>query len=143
MRPLSFHRLASSLVVLVTLVLPACASDGGSGEDLRTVELTAEDAGSAISVRPGDEIVVTLGSNATTGFAWELTVEPAAEILEFLGSEYVAPETELVGAGGQEVWRFRAAAEGTTSFTLTYLRSFSGETAGEPFDLTVLVQRAG
>lgn len=143
MRSLSVHRLAGSLAVLATLALPACGSDTGSDGDPRMVELTAEDAGSTVSVRPDDEIVVTLDSNATTGFAWELTAEPAAEILEFIGSEYVDPETGLVGAGGQEVWRFRAAAEGTTSFELTYLRSFSGETAGEPFDLTVVVRPVG
>lgn len=141
MRPLSVHVVGS--LALVTLALPACASDGGAGEDLRTVELTGQDAGRTLSVRPGDEIVVTLDSNPTTGFAWELTTEPVAEILELLGSEYVGPETALVGAGGQEVWRFRAAAEGTTDLELTYLRSFSGETAGEPFGLTVLVQPAG
>jgi predicted secreted protein len=72
-----------------------------------------------------------------------LTAGPAGEVLELVGSEYVDPETDLVGAGGEEIWRFRARAEGTTSFALTYMRSFSGETAGEPFDLTVLVQAAG
>lgn len=141
MRPLSVHVVGS--LALVTLTLPACASDGGSGEDPRTIDLTAEDSGRTLSVRPDDEIVITLDSNATTGFAWELTTEPVAEILEFLGSEYVGPETELVGAGGKEVWRFRAGAEGTTSLELTYLRSFSGETAGDPFDLTVVVQPSG
>ena len=141
MRPLSAHVVGS--LALVALALPACASDGGSGEDLRTVELTLKDTGSTISVRPGDEIVVTLDSNATTGFAWELTVEPMDQVLELLGSEYVRPESELVGAGGQEVWRFRAIGEGTTSLQLTYLRAFSGETAGRPFDLTVVVRPAG
>lgn len=137
------HLVAGTLLAVATLVLPACGSDAETGEDPRTFELTAEDAGGTLSVRPNDEIVVALDSNATTGFAWELTAEPAGEVLELVGSEYIEPETDLVGAGGEEVWRFRARAEGTTSFTLTYARSFSGETAGEPFDLTVVVQPAG
>lgn len=143
MSPLTVRRVAGPLLVLATLALPACGSDAESGSDPRTFELTADDAGGTVSVRPGDEIVITLESNPTTGFAWELTGEPAREVLELVGSEYTEPETDLVGAGGEEVWRFRALAEGITSLALTYMRSFSGETAGEPFDLTVVVQPAG
>lgn len=143
MTPLTVRRVAGPLLVLATLALPACGSDAESGGDPRTLELTADDAGGTVSVRPGDEIVITLESNATTGFAWQLTGEPAGEVLEPVGSEYVEPENDLVGAGGAEVWRFRALAEGTTSLALTYMRSFSGETAGEPFDLTVVVQPTG
>jgi len=143
MTPLTVHHVAGSLLVLATLALPSCGSDAETGGDPRTFDLVADDAGGTLSVRPDDRIVITLESNATTGFAWELTSEPASEVLELVGSEYVEPETDLVGAGGEEVWRFRAMAEGTTSLALTYMRSFSGETAGDPFELTVVVQPAG
>lgn len=139
---LSVHLVAGTLLAVSTVALSACGSDPETGEGTRTFELTADDAGGTLSVRPGDGIVITLDSNATTGFAWELTSEPAGEVLELVGSEYGEPETDLVGSGGEEVWRFRALTEGTTSFTLTYMRSFSGETAGEPFDMTVVVQPA-
>jgi predicted secreted protein len=64
--------------------------------------------------------------------------EEPSSLTRFAGSDYVTPDTTLVGAGGQEVWRFRAAAEGTSSLELTYQRA-SGETAGEPFQITVEV----
>jgi predicted secreted protein len=56
-------------------------------------------------------------------------------------SRYVEPESGLLGAGGTEVWSFRAAEGGTTRLELVYARS-SGETAGEPFVLAVEVTPA-
>jgi inhibitor of cysteine peptidase len=142
MRTLTTPRVAAALLVLATLLFTACGSDAEPAEGTTTIDLTAADAGRTLSVHPGDEIVVTLDSNATTGFAWQMLTKPASEILDLVKSEYVAPDTELVGAGGEEVWRFVATGQGSTHVAMTYARSFSGETAGEPFDFTVVVQPA-
>jgi len=141
MRTLTTPRVARALLVFATFLFAACGSDPEPAEGGRTIELTAADAGSMLSVRPGDEIVITLGSNVTTGFAWQLEAEPASEILDKISSTYLAPDTDLVGAGGEEVWRFVATGEGTTHVGMRYARS-SDETAGRPFDLTVVVQPA-
>lgn len=143
MRTLTTSRVVATLLVLSTAMFAACGSDADPAQGNRTIELTAADTGSTLSVRPGDEIVVTLESNATTGFAWQMQTEPASEILDIATSEYLAPDTELVGAGGEEVWRFVATGEGTTRVAMRYARSFSGETAGEPFGFTVVVQPVG
>lgn len=142
MHTLTTARVAATLLVLAALLLTSCGANDEPAEGGRTFDLTAADAGRTLTLRPGDEIVVTLDSNATTGFAWRLDTEPAAEVLDLVKSEYVAPETELVGAGGQEVWRFVATGRGSTRVAMGYERGFSGETAGEPFDLTVVVDDA-
>ena len=141
MRTLTPSRVATALLLLAMLPLTACGSQDEPAEGGRTIEIGMETSGGTLTARPGDEIVITLESNATTGFAWTLVTEPASEILDLVDSEYIAPETELVGAGGEEVWTFVATGEGTTALAMSYQRS-SGETAGEPFDLTVLVQPA-
>jgi inhibitor of cysteine peptidase len=141
MRTLTTPRVAAALLVLGMLLFAACGSDTEPAEGGRTLELTAADTGSALTLHPGDEIVVTLESNVTTGFAWELDTRPASEILDVMEPEYVTPETDLVGAGGEEIWRFVATGEGTTELEMRYARS-SGETSGAPFDLTVVVQPA-
>jgi inhibitor of cysteine peptidase len=142
MHTLTTSRVAVALLVLATLPLTACGAKDEPAEGGRTFDLTAADAGRTLTLRPGDEIVVTLDSNATTGFAWQIDTKPAAEVLDLVKSEYVAPETELVGAGGQEIWRFVATGRGSTDIAMTYARGFSGETAGEPFGLTVVVDDA-
>jgi inhibitor of cysteine peptidase len=114
-------------------LLSAC---GGNADASKTVTLSTKDNGRTVRVHPGDEIAVTLDSNVSTGFRWVLTRAPDAQIVELVGSDYVTPESTLLGAGGQEVWRFRASGEGTSVLQLTYQRS-SGETAGGPFQITV------
>ena len=141
MRTLIPIRVAVALLLLATLGLTACGSDAEPAEGGRTIDLTAEDSGSSVEAAVGDEIVITLESNVTTGFAWTLVTEPESEVLDLVDSEYVAPDTDLVGAGGEEVWTFVATGEGTTAIAMNYQRS-SGETAGEPFDLTVVVKAA-
>jgi inhibitor of cysteine peptidase len=126
------------LAALLLLVVVASIGCGGDAEAAKPVELTAEDNGSTQQLSVDAELVITLDSNVTTGFAWKLTTEPDPAVVDLVGSEYLAPETELVGAGGQEVWTFRATGEGSTNLTLTYERS-SGETAGEPYTVTVEV----
>jgi len=139
MKTLIRPTLAAILSLLTALAASACGNGASAG---RSVTLTAEDNGSTVEVEVSDEIVITLESNITTGFAWTLTTEPDADVLELVDSEYRSPETDLLGAEGNEVWTFTATGEGTTSLELTYERS-SGETAGEPFALTVVVTPAG
>jgi inhibitor of cysteine peptidase len=130
---------SGSLLLLTAFASASCSGDAGVA---RSVELTAKDSGSTAQLQTSDELVITLDSNVTTGFAWKLATEPDPKVLELVSSDYVAPETTLVGAGGQEVWTFRATGDGTTELTLSYERS-SGETAGEPFTVTVEVAPAG
>lgn len=134
------HRGTASLLLIVTAIaVAACGDEAEPGsEPPQIVEVTAEDTGTTVELVPDDEVVITLESNVTTGFAWTLARAPDAEVLELVDSTYVEPETELVGAGGEEVWTFRALGAGTTDLELSYERS-SGETAGEPFALTVVV----
>jgi len=126
------------LAALLLSAMFAVAGCSGDAEAAKPAELTAEDNGSTQRLSVDAQMVITLESNVTTGFAWTLTSEPDPAVLEFVDSEYLAPETELVGAGGQEAWTFRATGEGSTALTLSYERA-SGETAGEPFTVTVEV----
>jgi len=139
MQTLTYRCTASLLLILTAIAVAACGdeTEPASGPP-QVVEVTAEDAGTTVELLPDDEVVVTLESNITTGFAWTLSRTPGAEVLELVDSTYVQPETDLVGAGGEEVWTFRAVGAGTTHLELSYERS-SGESAGEPFALTVVV----
>jgi inhibitor of cysteine peptidase len=115
----------------ILLLGASCAGDAGS-----RIEVTAEDRGRTIRLEPSQELVVTLASNPSTGFRWILSEEPDPGILELVGSTYVEPETDLLGAPGEEVWTLRAVEPGRTSFVLRYERS-SGERSGAPFELAV------
>ena len=72
-----------------------------------------------IQVDIGQAFAIALASNPTTGYTWEAEVDE--RVLERLGKEF-EPHGQGVGAGGQEVLRFRALQEGETGITIEYRR---------------------
>jgi predicted secreted protein len=141
MRNLIRLRLAM-LTLLVAIVSATCGpgSEVGTREP-ETVELGEQDSESTVPLRAGDQLLIRLDSNVTTGFAWAIVSEPATEVLELVGSEYVEPETGMLGAGGQELWTFVATGEGVSDLELSYDRA-SGETSGRTFVVTIEVAPA-
>jgi inhibitor of cysteine peptidase len=125
---------AATALVLVTLTAAGC---GGDGET--TLDLSAADSGAAIEVEPGTVLVLTIDSNQTTGFRWNLVQEPDAGVLAFRSSTYEEPEEPLPGSGGVEVWRFEAIGEGTTSFELGYFQPWEPDVIEDEFSITVTV----
>ena len=89
-------------------------------------------------------LVVTLESNPSTGYGWE-QVEDQGSILEQIGEAEFKPaetgEPPLVGAGGSEIFHFKAAGAGQTTLQLVYHRSW--EEGVEPlrtFSIEVVVR---
>lgn len=75
-----------------------------------------------IATAPGREFDISLQSNRTTGFMWQLSSPLDASIVQFVGSEYKAPKSRLQGAGGTEVWTFRSVGPGQTTISMKYAR---------------------
>jgi inhibitor of cysteine peptidase len=65
---------------------------------------------------------IDLASNPTTGFRWHLGNKLIEKLVRPLGSEFIPPQTQLVGAGGREIWRFQAMGRGRTKIVLEYAR---------------------
>jgi predicted secreted protein len=89
-------------------------------------------------VYPGS-LIVSLGSNPTTGFQWDEEAAIAQiimgePILEQVSHNYVEPqsgEEPLVGAPGKDVWVFDSKATGTTTVKFSYSRPWEGGEKGE------------
>ena len=133
---MSLARSGAALAVGAVLALVAGGCGPGSGSQTR---LTEAADGSTVTLAVGDELVVALESNASTGYAWQV-VTPLPEMLEQAGeARYVAPEDEdLVGAPGTEELTFDVVATGSGTLELVYVRSF--EEPAEPAEtVTVTV----
>lgn len=75
------------------------------------------------AMKVGDEFVLTLESNPSTGYLWRLVVKPDESTVQLVSSEYrAAPDTNRVGAGGNEVWTFLATGKGKAEISLIYIR---------------------
>ena len=88
-----------------------------------------ENAGAQFDVTVGQELSITLASNVTTGYHWELASPLNEAMIQLVASEYKAPETKLTGVGGQEIWTFRAVGQGQTLIHLKYVRPWEKDVA--------------
>ena len=110
------------LALAVTLALPLIHA------------VAEEDAGNA----PENPVVI-LSANPTTGYTW--AVEIADEAVVSVTDDGIAPDSEeLTGAGGMQRFELVGKAQGYTTVTFVYARSW--ETEEEPvyklvYDLSV------
>jgi inhibitor of cysteine peptidase len=98
------------------------------------VALDAEDDGTQVELRAGQVLVVTLESNPTTGYRWEVSEVDESVLAQIGEGEFQeAPKEgeQMVGVGGTETFRFESAP-GNTTLTLVYHRTW--ETDVEPED---------
>lgn len=111
-----------------------------------TVAVSTQFAETAIpvTVRAGDQFTVTLPSNPSTGYSWQMLKEPDSKVLKKTGSKYNEPQKQnppIVGAGGKETWSFKAAGKGKQNIEMVYVRPWEKGVAPvrkQPFEVTVL-----
>jgi len=107
-----------------------------------TTVMTYDDEGQEIDIGAGQEFIIALGSNPTTGYSWQASYDDAK--LELVGGEptYEADETDgdIAGAGGVEYFRFKTLAAGETEVTLTYEQPWEGGDVGDTKVFTVNIE---
>ncbi len=82
-----------------------------------------------VRARIGGEIVVTLCSNASTGFTWEPPVYDHAA-LRLVRVVSTPPSTGPAGAAGTRTWTFRALTPGSHPVQFAYRRPWAGGEKG-------------
>ncbi len=101
---------------VLVLIATGCAAP-------RPLELTAADSGSTVTLAPDQELVITLEGNPTTGYQWE--IEGALpEMLVQVGEPAYTADSEAIGSGGEQTWRFLAVTAGEGELRMKYWRSF-------------------
>lgn len=123
------------LLILATVAaLTICSVAGCVGE-----VKTYTDSGQAIDIGVGQEFVIALGSNPTTGYSWQESYDE--NMLELVKWSYEEEaEEDLVGAGGIEYFCFRALEAGETEITLVYKQPWEGGGIGETKVFTVNIE---
>ncbi len=134
------HRMRSKwllmgLVAAVLLLITACSSLPSQ------VSVDESSSGKQVEIAVGGSLTVTLESNATTGYSWGLKEISDASILQKAANTYEAPTSGLIGAGGKEVWNFKALKAGKTSLSMGYSQPWAGgQKDANIFNLTVVVK---
>ena len=111
---------------------------------LKDIHVDARDNGSLVFLKPSQVLVVTLESNPSTGYQWEVSAMDTA-VLQQMGKAEFLPSAstgrQIVGAGGMERFRFKALKSAESSLKLVYRRPWEKE--AEPaatFSIQVLVR---
>jgi inhibitor of cysteine peptidase len=104
---------------------------GPTGENPMTGETDSskKNVSSRLDVTVGQEFSITLASNPTTGYHWELATSLDEPVVKLLANEFKASGTGMLGAGGQEIWTFRAMSRGQTVVQLKYVRPWEKDVA--------------
>jgi inhibitor of cysteine peptidase len=106
---------------LLMVVVATCLVAGCVGE----VE-TYTDPGQTVTIGAGQQFVIALGSNRTTGYSWQESYDQT--MLELVEKTYKEEAKQgVVGAGGVEYFRFKTLSKGETKITMVYKRSWEEE----------------
>jgi inhibitor of cysteine peptidase len=146
-------------VLLVPLLMIGCSAEKSTstttpttvpafngGQEAKTIELTIDDFTAQKNmvkdielIRPGS-LIVSLGSNPTTGYQWDEAVISDTSVVAQASRNYVEPQSEgtepVVGAPGKDVWVFDSKAPGTATIKMSYSRPWEGGEKDE-FTLTI------
>jgi predicted secreted protein len=108
----------------------------------KTVDVSEADNGGQIEVELGKLLVVMLESNPSTGYQWELIKKNESILKQFGQTEFKPSETyspQVVGAGGWDIFHFKAVSAGQTTLELVYHRSWEEAEPLKTFSIQVIV----
>jgi inhibitor of cysteine peptidase len=135
LRRCSMKRFMTILVVaaVIGILLTACGTAGPK---------VYSDPSQIISVKVGQNFIIALDENPTTGYRWQEEFD--ASFLELVGDKY-EPSSEakkpgIVGAGGTRSFEFKASKKGETKVTLVYKQPWKGGGVGETKVFTVSIK---
>ncbi len=118
---------AASLIM--ALLVASCTSTKASKFEGNTVEIpeSLQETGMA-AAESGNRASISFDANATTGYAWEYTLDDEG-IIEEQSSSYDTDEHSegIVGYGGRQNYLFKAVKEGETTARFSYRRPWDAD----------------
>jgi inhibitor of cysteine peptidase len=93
---------------------------------MAVVELSGSDNGRSVELREGDEVLLRLAENPTTGFRWHID---QAEGIEPAGEAFHLGRDPRIGSGGVHEFRFRRTGRGPGRLALRNWQPWAGESS--------------
>lgn len=91
---------ATAFLMCLFACLPSSAKE---------LSVDATSSGKEVSIADGGTLTVTLETNATTGYRWSEDANISDKtVMQQAGHKYESPATPIPGAGGKEIWAFKA-----------------------------------
>jgi len=93
-----------------------------------------------IKVRQGEVFRVILKANHSTGFSWQWENKSNKSIVDSVYMDYVLSDKAITGAGGNEIWEFKAKRKGEQKLIMVYKRPWEKEGSFEKEEILVRVE---
>jgi predicted secreted protein len=101
------------------------------------IQLSTKDNNSVVQAHINDVIIITLNSNATTGYQWKID-SMDEKLIQNTNSGFVRNDSTAPGASGQQYFAFKPLQNGSSKISLKYLRNWQGDAdATKRFDVAV------
>lgn len=129
-------------MILVLAVLTSAVLAGCSGAS-NGIQLGADDNGTRVKMKKGQTLVVSLESNPTTGYSWQMVPSDDGVLVQVGEAKFEESPRgrDMVGVGGVETLRFQAKETGQTTLELAYRRPWeTSEKPIETFSIQVTVE---
>ncbi len=120
------------VILFSTLLIAGC---GGNGDPE-----SHSDPSRTIKVKNGDEFVISLESNPTTGYSWQETSDSTMVSLINVDYEEDQAEEGMVGVGGKEFFTYRALQSGETKIEMVYGQHWEGGEVDAPLVFNVVIE---
>lgn len=131
------NRISIDLVRIGIVVLAVCLTAGCT----KPVHLTEADNNGQVTLKQGQELVIALEANPTTGYQWELAECNQSILIQQGEPSYAASQSVRPGSAGLESWCFTARAKVETELRLVYQRSWEEDTEpAQTFTVKVVVR---
>ena len=115
----------------------------GSDVSVSATEVIATEVsnGKTIAVAKGDSLVISLESNPSTGYVWQIGKNENA-VLKLAGAPAFEPGAkQMPGAPGHQLFKFEAIASGSDAIELGYVRPWEKDLApARKFSIVVTVK---
>lgn len=84
--------------------------------------VSAEETLETINAEAGRDFTITLESNGSTGYQWQLAEPVDENFIQLVESKYIDAGNGLPGAPGKEEWTFKPIKTGRAKISLEYIR---------------------
>ncbi len=119
----------------LAMIMKRCSELSGVNENNNGQEYT---------VAVGQSFVVSLASNPTTGYVWNVSKPEDEKVLAKTDGSYVSDGNSsqmIPGQGGRNYWKFTALQAGTTEISMVYARPWESVQPAQTFTLKVIVKQ--
>lgn len=136
-----FYKKAMKNTLIFRLLICIAVLSGCAQPPNKAIELTDADSNKTIEVTTGEEIMLRLTANQSTGYNW-VYLDTTQDMIKLVNDNYETdPKFKNAnGAGGKHTFHFKAMKPGTSEIHMLYSRSWEKDAWVQRYKVTVRVK---